>query len=221
MNKNRYSVVVFDLDGTLLDTLEDLTDSVNFALGNNGFPERTIDEVRSFVGNGIVKLVERALPGKVSDETFARCMADFRTFYSANSAIKTKPYEGINEVLSSLIEHGVKTAVVSNKTDDRTRPLCEHYFGSLIGYSVGKKDGVKPKPEPDAVFEAIAAVGGDRESAVYIGDSEVDIQTAANAGIPLIGVAWGFRGREFLEKNGAAVIADSTGELLNLLLNAE
>ena len=213
MSMKKYKTAVFDLDGTLLNTIDDLTDSVNFMLRLNSFPERTVDEVLTFVGNGIAKLVELSLPQKFSDEEFGRYLSQFREHYSRNSKNKTRTYEGIDEILPYLKGRGVKIAVVSNKVDDQTRPLCKEYFGENVDFSVGQKSGVEKKPAPDGVLDALENLGSSKEEAVYIGDSEVDFATAENSGLDFIGVSWGYRGRKFLENLGAATIIDSPEEL--------
>lgn len=209
----KYNTAVFDLDGTLLNTIDDLRDSVNYMLRLNGFPERTTGEVLTFVGNGIAKLVELSLPEKFSTEEFNKYLSQFRNHYSQNSKNKTCPYEGINDILAYLKGRGVKISVVSNKVDDQTKLLCKEYFGGNVDFAVGQKPGVEKKPAPDGVLDALKNISGKKEEAVYIGDSEVDYKTARNSGLDFIGVSWGYRGREFLENLGAKTIIDAPEEL--------
>jgi len=183
--------ILFDLDGTLLDTLEDLKDGVNYALGTLGYPERTLEEVRRFVGNGARRLMELAVPeGADADEAFAV----FKPYYDAHCRIKTKPYAGIPEVLESL-KGKYPIAIVSNKPDSAVKSLCADYFPGI--YALGEATGCPRKPAPDMVFKAMAAIGVD--ACIYVGDSEVDVLTANNAKVPCLSVLWGFRDREELE----------------------
>ncbi len=210
-----YEIVVFDLDGTLLDTLEDLHRSVNFALSAHALATRSREEVRSFVGDGIQKLIQRAA-GDISPTLLEKVLATFKAHYAAHCQDATKPYEGVTELLSSLKARGVKTAVVSNKADFATKKLAKFYFDGLLGLAVGENEaqGVRKKPAPDALLSVIAALGGERDKTAYVGDSEVDIQTAKNAGVRCISVTWGFKEREFLLKNGAEILVDAPKEIL-------
>lgn len=209
-----YKLAIFDLDGTILDTLKDLTNSTNYALKKNGYKERTIEEVRSFVGNGIGKLIERALPKETEREVYEKVLRDFTEHYKIHCADYTCAYDGIVELVIKLKERGIKTAVVSNKADFAVKSLCEQYFKGLFEYTVGERTGIKRKPEPDSVYEVMNRLNISKENTVYIGDSEVDIKTANNAGIDIISVDWGFRKKEFLVENGAKVIASNMHELL-------
>lgn len=213
----KYKLVIFDLDGTILDTLEDLSISLNHALSVNGFPERTYDEARRFVGNGIRKLIERAVPENTSAEDTDKVYNDFHRHYSEHSADHTRPYDGINDLLERLKKNGIITAVVSNKADYAVQDLCKKYFNGLFDYIAGEKSGVRRKPYPDAVIAVLEKFGVSGDQAVYIGDSEVDILTAANACIDSVIVDWGFRDREMLEENGASLIVSTIGELENSL----
>lgn len=213
----KYNCVVFDLDGTLLDTLGDLRDSVNFALSKNNLPQRTTEEIKAFVGNGIRLLIERSVPENTKLSLVDKCFEDFKAHYKANSANLTKTYDGINELLSILKSRGVKLAVVSNKADFAVKILVEGYFPDVFDCAVGEKEGVKRKPAPDTVFAVIDELNVNKNEVVYIGDSEVDIQTSKNADIPCISVTWGFRDKEVLEKLCPEYIVDSPEEILNLI----
>lgn len=215
----RYAI--FDLDGTLLDTLDDLTDSMNYLLGKHNFPLRTRDEVRNFVGNGVRKLVERAVPNdyKEDDEFIDKFYDDFSRYYNSHSDIKTSPYPGTLDMLDKLIHSDFDIAIVSNKIDSAVKSLSAKFFGERIKSAIGEKPSVRHKPEPDMVFMAMEEMGADKENSIYIGDSEVDIQTAKNSGIPCISVLWGFKDRKFLENSGATVIVESMEELGERLVN--
>ena len=209
------NAAVFDMDGTILNTLDDLMDSTNFALKNNGLKERSLEEIRFFVGNGIQKLIERAVPQGTSIEVFEKVFADFKSHYKIHCADKTSYYDGIPSVIQTLRKMGVKTAVVSNKADFAVQELVEVYFKGLFDVALGEKTGVSKKPSPDMVNAALSVLGVEKEAAFYIGDSDVDFETAKNSSLDFIGVSWGFRGRKFLENLGAKNIIDSPEELLN------
>ena len=215
----RYAI--FDLDGTLLDTLDDLTDSMNYMLGKHNFPLRTRNEVRNFVGNGVRKLVERAIPTeyKADDEFIDKFYNDFSLYYNSHSDVKTSPYPGTLDMLDKLLENGFDIAIVSNKIDSAVKSLSAKFFGGRIRSAIGEKPSIRHKPEPDMVFMAMEEMGADKENSIYIGDSEVDIQTAKNAGIPCISVLWGFKDRNFLEDSGATTIVESMEELGERLVN--
>lgn len=195
--------IIFDLDGTLLNTLEDLTDSVNYAMEKFGFPVHTIEEIRSFVGNGAPKLIERSIPQGTENPSYEAVLAAFKEHYAAHCEDKTKPYEGVMELLAQLKEKGCRMAVVSNKFDGAVKRLCKKYFGSYLETAIGESADVKRKPAPDTVYRALHELGCDGSHAVYVGDSEVDIQTAKNASLPCISVTWGFRTEEKLLNEGA------------------
>ena len=216
--RGAFSAVIFDLDGTLLNTLEDLADSVNFALGQFGFPPRTYGEVRDFVGNGVSNLVRRSLPGGQKTPEFEDVLALFRRHYSENCRSKTRPYGGILELLRALSGAGIKMAVVSNKYDAAVKELVRLYFGDLIPVAIGESEKARRKPAPDTVLSALAQLGAAAEGAVYVGDSEVDLQTAKNAGLPCITVTWGFRDKASLAAAGAETMVDSVTELLRALI---
>ena len=213
-----YKAVIFDLDGTLLNTLEDLKNSVNYALKKNNMPERSIDEVRAFVGNGVAKLIERAVPGGTTDAARETVFADFKAHYGVHCEDSTKPYPGITALLDELNEAGIKTAVVSNKLDSAVKKLCKKYFGDRLAAAIGDIEGRRRKPYPDAIFAAIEEIGVPAEKSVYIGDSDVDVMTAKNSGMDCIAVSWGFRSKEVLKAAGASVIAENTDELREKLL---
>lgn len=213
----QYKTVIFDLDGTLLDTLEDLKDSTNAALSAFGCKERTLEEVRKFVGNGIRNLMLQAVEGGDENPEFENIFQYFKDDYKKNCKNKTKPYPGIMKVLEELKEKGVKLAMVSNKADFAVKELNSWYFKNLGMLAVGEREGVRRKPAPDAVFQILKELSMDKESAVYVGDSEVDIKTAENAKIPCISVLWGFREKDFLKENGGTVFVETPEELLDLL----
>lgn len=212
-----YQTILFDLDGTLLDTLEDLADAVNHILERHRCPQRTLDEVRLFVGNGLGMLMRRSLPAQYSQTVSDLLAEELRTYYTAHSRIKTVPYAGVRELLETLHAAGAKVAVVSNKADEAVGELCSFYFPGLVDAAVGETAGRRPKPAPDAVELALERLHVDKTDAVYVGDSQVDLDTAKAAGLPCIAVTWGFRSREDLVKAGAETLADSVEELSRLL----
>ena len=211
-----YSTYIFDLDGTLLDTLGDLAASVNFALRTHGMPEHSIDDVRRFVGNGVRRLMERAVPEGTDNPQFEAAFATFREYYIHHSLDTTRPYEGIPETLAALRERGCRLAVVSNKMRKATEELCRYFFPDTIEVAIGEDEaaGIHKKPAPDTVFEALRQLGVEKENTVYVGDSDVDIETARNAGIPCISVLWGFRDKDFLLQYGAKTFISAPFELL-------
>ncbi len=214
----RYELAIFDLDGTILDTLEDLADGVNHALGMSGFPLRTIDEVRSFVGNGIRNLMERSVPQGTEKAAVDVVHKDFTAYYKVHCADKTRPYDGIKELILTLRKAGCRTAVVSNKADYGVQELCEQYFKDLFDFAVGERTGILKKPAPDSVNEVLSVLKTERKKAVYIGDSDVDLATARNAEMDCIAVSWGFRSVEFLRENGAQVIVSEPEEIAQIIL---
>ena len=211
----QYSTYIFDLDGTLLNTLQDLAASVNYALGQCSMPGRTLEEVRRFVGNGVRLLMIRAVPGGEQNPRFEEALNIFRAHYLEHSLDTTAPYPGIVEMLARLKAGGRRMAVVSNKFDKATKELVGHFFGDLIEVAIGENEaaGVRKKPAPDTVDEALRQLGVGKEDAVYVGDSDVDLQTARNSGLPCISVLWGFRDREFLLAHGAVTFAGSPQEI--------
>ena len=213
-----YKAVLFDMDGTLLDTLEDLCDSTNHALAQMGYPLRGIEEIRRFIGNGAEKQIRRAVPEGTSEGKIMETLAAFRAYYQDHCQIKTKVYDGLLDVLSELKEKGVKMAVVSNKPNAAVKKLSREYFGDRLDYAIGPSDGVRCKPYPDMAEEALKALGVEKKDAVFVGDSEVDVQTGLNAGLDVIAVSWGFRSREVVIEVGAKMIADDASELEKLIL---
>ena len=209
----KYDSVIFDLDGTLLDTLEDLADSMNYALSAHNMKVRTLDEIRAFVGNGMLNLAKKAVPEGTDENTVNAVLATFKAHYADHSQDKTKPYDGIIPLLTSLKERGIPTAVVSNKGDYAVQLLMPKYFGDLIDVAIGELEGVARKPEPDTVHLAMKRMGV--KNPVYVGDSEVDVLTAKNAGIDGIFVTWGFRSKKELTEAGASEcsIANTAPEL--------
>lgn len=211
----RYKLAIFDMDGTILNTLEDLADCMNYSLVKHGYPRRTLAEVRSFVGNGIRKLVERSVPEGVSEKEIEDIFDTFNGYYKDHCAIKTKPYDGIPEVIQELKNRGILTAVVSNKADYAVKSLCDDYFKELFDFSVGDKEGQRRKPYPDSVNSVLEKFKLDKSEAVYIGDSEVDLQTAKNAELDVIMVGWGFRDEDFIKNRGASFVLHKPFEILD------
>lgn len=213
----RYDTVIFDLDGTLLNTLEDLADAVNAVMRANAYPERTLDEVRRFVGNGIRRLMEQAVPEGVCGETFECVFEEFRTYYTEHCQIKTRAYDGVMELLAVLKEKGYAMAIVSNKNHAAVCELNEIYFKEDIQVAIGQKDGIRKKPAPDTVFQALKELGVSGERAVYVGDSEVDFMTAENSCMDCVLVSWGFRTKEELADCTPKAMIDRPEELLAVL----
>ncbi len=209
--------VLFDLDGTLLDTLGDLADAVNWALVSLGLPCRTENEVRTFVGNGARRLIQRALP-EGRDDLHDECLARFKAHYQAHMQDRTRAYPGVNEMLDALNARGISCAVISNKFDGAVGPLCRKYFGDRLVAAMGEREGMPRKPAPDGCFALMALLGAEAAEVVYVGDSGTDMQTARNAGLKSVGVSWGFRSGASLMAAGADVVVDDTAELLKVLL---
>ncbi len=215
----RYDTVIFDLDGTLLNTLEDLKDSVNYGLKKYGMPERSLEEIRCFVGNGVQKLIERSLPKERTKEEEQLVFAAFREHYDIHCNDKTDLYPGIRELLRELKSCGYKMAIVSNKLQSGVDTLRDIYFKEYITTAIGTKDGIPKKPAPDMVLEAMRRLRATKETTVYVGDSEVDIATAFNTGIDCIAVAWGFRTRKEQEQAGSKVFVDKPLDILEHIKN--
>ena len=210
---------IFDLDGTLLYTLEDLTDSTNFALAKYDYPVCTLEQIRSYVGNGVYKLIERALPDGAQNPDFSVCLETFKNHYKQNMYNKTRPYDGVIKMLEELKSKNIKTAVVSNKFDAAVKELCRNYFAELIDIAVGESENVQKKPAPDGVLKVVKEFGLSSKECVYTGDSEVDIQTAKNAEMDCISVDWGYKNRDFLISNGALLIVSDIKELTQNILS--
>ena len=212
----KYKAFIFDLDGTLLDTLDDITNSLNFALQKHSCPPRTKEEAKSFVGHGAGELVELAL-GKKGHPLHAQVLADFRAHYKNHAADKTQPYAKIIDTLKKLRESGAKIAVVSNKPDGAVKELCKHYFAGLTDYALGETPEILRKPAPDMLLHAVKQFGLNKQDVVFIGDSDVDAQTAQNAAVDFIGVTWGFRTPADMRPFGAKLFIDKPLSLLNML----
>ena len=213
----KYDTVIFDLDGTLLNTLEDLADAVNFVMRDNQYPERTIEEVRHFVGNGIRRLMEQAVPERVIGEEFERVFEEFKKYYTEHCQNKTCAYEGIMPLLNCLYEKGYAMAIVSNKNHAAVCELNDIYFKEYITVAIGQKDGIRKKPAPDTVIQALKELGKDKEKAIYVGDSEVDFATAKNSEMDCALVTWGFRTVEELAEFSPTAFIDKPEELLGVL----
>lgn len=212
-----YKGVVFDLDGTLLDTLEDLTDSVNAALVFFGQSPKTIEQIRTYVGNGIRNLMKRSVKDGEKNPDFEKIFQAFREHYKEHCQDKTRPYDGIMDLLGTLKAKGIKMAIVSNKADFAVKELNEYYFKEFDMTAIGERKGIARKPAPDSVFLALKELGVSPDHAVYVGDSEVDLKTAERAGLPCISVLWGFRDEKLLKEHGAKNFARTADELCRLL----
>ena len=213
----KYKIVIFDLDGTLLDTLHDLADSVNHVLTNHNMKNRTVDEIRSFIGNGVPTLIARSVPEGTDKDTTAECVREMAEYYKDHADIKTRPYDGIHELIESLKEKGIKTAVVTNKVENAAEILCRKHFGDCFDSVIGDNGKDKLKPHPDNVFRALNQLGFNKNEVLYVGDSDVDMITAHNAELTGIGVTWGFRDEETLRKAGADYIVNEPCEILKIL----
>ncbi len=213
----KYKAIVFDLDGTLTDTLEDLLISTNHALSACGMPERTYQEVRSFVGNGVRLLIERAVPDGTPVEEVDRCFGIFKEHYMVHCQDHTGLYPGVAEMLEQLHAAGFLLAIVSNKLQAGVDELYETFFRQTVRVAIGERPGMACKPAPDMVELALKELGVSRSDAVYVGDSDVDLQTARNSGLPCISVLWGFRDRDFLQAEGAQVMIEKPEEIMDLV----
>jgi len=213
--------VIFDLDGTLLNTLEDLCDSTNYALSKFGYPERTLDEVRLFVGNGVRLLIERAIPMGKENPDLEECLKTFKNHYKENMYNKTAPYPQVLKLLQTLKTKKIKTAVVSNKFDLAVKELCKKYFDGLIDIAIGENEaeGIRKKPAPDSVFRVIKDLKIQTDCAIYVGDSETDIETAKNSGLDCVYCTWGFRGKDLLKTNKPRYVIDRPIDLLSVIIN--
>ncbi len=219
MESKKYTTIVFDCDGTLLDSLYDLYASTNYALAQCGYPTRTLDEVRRFVGNGVRLLMERATPESISQADFDKCYAVFKKHYAINCGATTKPYEGIMEMLEALSKKGYKLALVSNKPDGQVQTLNNEFFSCFIPVAIGEQEdkGIRKKPAPDMVEEALRQLHSEKSEAVYVGDSDVDVATGKNCGMNCISVLWGFRDKDFLVEHGATTFIKEPMEILGLV----
>lgn len=217
MAEKKYQAVVFDLDGTLLNTLEDLQDSVNYGLRKYGMEERALEQIRNSVGNGVQRLLELSVPAGTSQEMFEKVFAAFKEHYAVHCNDKTDLYPGIRKLLAELKEKGFQMAIVSNKLQEGVDALYAQYFKDYITIAIGARDGIRKKPAPDTVLEALRVMELSKEQAVYVGDSEVDIATAVNTGMDCITVAWGFRTRQEQLAAGATVFADTPEEIVGML----
>lgn len=213
----KVKAVIFDLDGTLLDTLEDLKNAVNHALETNGLPMRTLEEVRQFVGNGVRNLMIRAVDLGEDNPQFEKIFGDFKEYYQIHCNDNTKPYNNIIPLLQQLKGMGIKMAIVSNKLDPAVKSLNEIFFEEYMSSAIGEMEGVSRKPAPDMVYKAIGELGVSKEESVYVGDSDVDLQTSKNAGLPHILVTWGFRDKEFLQGLGGKIFVDTPQEIIDQL----
>lgn len=214
---SKYDTIIWDMDGTLLDTLDDLADSVNAALKEFHLPVRTRDEIRSFIGNGIIRLLELSVPDGKQHPQFEEILTFFKSYYAKNTCNKTKPYMELDKTLAELKSRGYRMAIVSNKIDSAVKVLAEQFFKDIMDAAIGNSEGLRRKPFPDEVFEALRILGADTKTTVYIGDTEVDIETAENSGMDCICVSWGYRDRQELLAAGARVIVSSPEELTELL----
>ena len=218
-----YKLAIFDMDGTILNTIDDLADSSNVICRRYGYPEHTVEEIKYMVGTGIPKLMRRALPADISEEQFQKVLAEYIEYYEDHCAIKTAPYKGIVECIKSLRAAGVKVAVNTNKVQSAAEELCDMYFPDLFDCISGSRPGIPPKPDPTGLYEILKELGLSKAEACqpgvacFIGDSDVDLKTGLDSGLDFIGVDWGFRGRDFLLEHGATVVVDNTQELLDKL----
>ena len=213
----KIDTVVFDMDGTVLNTLQDLTVSVNFVLQKVGFPPRTEEEYRRFFGSGIAYALKCAVPEGTPDSVIDGMIPLFKEHYDRHCLDSTGPYDGVLPLMKRLRDSGYRLAIVSNKIDSAVKELNRRFFSEYVEVAIGEGEGVKRKPAPDTVFRALKELGKTKESAVYVGDSEVDYQTAVNAGIPCVSVLWGFRDRDFLVRHGATLFAETPDQVLSAL----
>lgn len=211
------NTVIFDMDGTVLNTLEDLTVSVNYVLSKFNMPDHSEEEYRKFFGNGIKYALKCAVPEETPEEVIEEMLPIFREYYNGHCLDRTKPYDGIIELMSRLKAKGYKMAIVSNKIDSAVKELNDRFFSEYVNVAIGEKPGIKRKPAPDTVLAALDELGSQKEAAVYIGDSEVDFHTALNSDLPCISVLWGFRDKDFLISKGASVFAETPEEVYDIL----
>lgn len=210
-----YDTIIFDLDGTLLDSLADLADSVNHVLTTKGYPRRTYDEIKSFIGNGVWDLILHSLPNNADEKEIEQCLELFKSHYSRNVNVKTQPYEGIYPLLQELKKRNIKMAIVSNKLDPDVQVLLKDFFADYVQIAIGDRPDIRKKPAPDSIHEVLKRLGSKSEKTLYIGDTEVDIETAKNAGLFPISVTWGFRSEKDLLAHGAMHIVHHPKEILD------
>ena len=218
---SKINTVVFDMDGTVLNTIDDLATSVNYAMEKFGFPQRTVEDYRRAVGNGIRRAIELTVPEGTSQEVIDEMVPVFKEHYDEHCLDKTRPYDGIIELMKELKKRGYKMAIVSNKIDSAVKELNQRFFSEAIEVAIGEKPGVNRKPAPDMVWDALKELGSTQEESIYIGDSEVDFATANNSNLPCISVLWGFRDKDLLEEIGAQVFAEKPSDVLEILTNGK
>ncbi|MCD7855476.1 MAG: HAD family hydrolase [Clostridiales bacterium] len=209
--------MIFDLDGTLLDTIGDLAEAVNFALENNGLSRLPLETIKSYVGNGAGVLIEKSSGSKQGEPLFEKCRKDFSAYYMSHLHVFTKPYEGVLDTLKELKNRGFNTAILSNKPDNAVKELSDFFFKGLIDTALGERGGVPKKPDPAAVLEIIEKLGVNKDEVIYVGDSEVDIQTGKNAGVKTLSCLWGFKTKEFLIENGSEILLERPNDLLKYI----
>ena len=215
--QNNIKACIFDLDGTLTDTLEDIKNAANYAMRSVGLPERTLDEVRRFVGDGTEMLIRRCASPSDDEAIIKTAMRVYKEYYTDHLCVRTVPYDGIVPMLEEMKKAGVKTAVLSNKFDSAVKAICDEFFCGLLCAAYGIRSDVPPKPNPQGVFEIMKELDCSADETLFVGDSDIDVKTAHNAGLKCVGVSWGFRGREFLIKNGADYVIDYPQEILKIL----
>lgn len=215
------NTIIFDMDGTVLNTLEDLTVSVNYVLSKFNMPGHSEEEYRKFFGNGIKYALSCAVPKGTPEEVIEDMLPIFREHYNEHCLDRTKPYDGITELMRRLKAKGYKMAIVSNKIDSAVRELNNRFFSEYVDVAIGERPGIKRKPAPDTVLAALDELRSKKEEAVYIGDSEVDYQTALNSDLPCISVLWGFRDKDFLVSKGASVFAKTPEEVYDILQSCQ
>lgn len=213
------TTIVFDMDGTVLNTLEDLTVSMNYVLSKFGMPEHKLEEYRLFFGNGVGEALRLSLPEGTSEDIIDEMLPVFKEHYDAHCLDKTGPYDGILDVMRELKLRGYKTAIVSNKIDSAVKELHQRFFGDSVDIAIGEQPGINRKPAPDMVNLALKELGSSKEESVYIGDSEVDFMTAENSGLPCISVLWGFRDKDFLIEQGAYCFAEKPKDIIDILIS--
>lgn len=213
----KYTTIVFDCDGTLLDTLTDLRNAVNHVLRLHKFPERSVPQVKAVLGNGVAHLMRKSLPDSVTDDEFNTYLDEFKTYYGEHLQDYTAPYPGILDMLDTLRAKGYKLAVVSNKIQEGITPLTKEYFGNRLPVAIGERPGLQRKPAPDMVLQALKELDSTPEESIYIGDSEVDVATANNSGLLCIGVTWGFRDEALHHELGVQYIARKTEDIVTII----